>query len=482
MAPRSAIRGARAQGRRGRVAWSDLPSPSADDAAEGARAVAWQCDPDRCLWFENLSGGREREPRPSVTSSCCSSGGSSGACASVPWLADRGVDKSRGSAPREVVLSIRSAEGDVFQASAAALWGSALVQGLVADSGPDEEIPLPNTTTRALRIVLALSEDPDQDFGMVLQEHVALDVIGEVVWAARLLGLERDLSRSLTRFLDVASDASSLLNSIPLEIRIFMLQESASVCSTRTICQILQRLCDAWTDPAQFPAIVQITIPYLGHRCHEVRVGAQRALQAMPASEAQLVLLTHKDFQLRMSAVQAFARLPQRAETVQSLTRLLGSRSFQVREAVAMALAQASPRGDATALGALGKLLADGAREVRAAAADGFRRVALPDDPEAISIAMVCITEGDGPVQTTGLRVLADIAPSQQGMVRDLAEHLRSDGATMEKLSAARLLQVMSAHPTTGHEDAMGFNFRRPPALGGQREGAWASDSEDEAS
>jgi len=168
------------------------------------------------------------------------------------------------------------------------------------------------------------------------------------------------------------------------------------------------------------------------------------ALQGLPSPEGHIVLLSHKDFVVRAKAAAALSLFPKSPKHFRAVAGLVDSDSFQIRETAAQALVSVSQRGDQLAVEALGRLLTDKVREVRQAAAAGLRRVALPGDPSAISVAMACVTQGEWPVQCSALRVLMDLAPGDRALLTDVAEQLKTDSsATLAKNSADRLLQDM---------------------------------------
>jgi len=429
MPPKSAMRrGAR----RGRVKWAEA-SP-----AEVKGTHAWQCQPD--LTFEGPSLG----PQSSSYRLPALDSGDIG-------VADQGGQNQE---PPPENLRIRSAEGHIFEVPALTLWRSSLIRSLVDDSGPHEEIPLPSVTTRAFGIFLAVAADPKQDLGPLLPSDFEFEVLSEVVWVARLLELRTVLCRPLAQLME--TDADLVLYSLPLDMRLSILEflgDGKHVCSPRVLRQLQEKTLVAGMDPSYFPSIVQVATLYLGHSVDHIQRTALAALQAIPTLDAQLVLLTHKEFCVRMTAIAALAQLPQSSEQVQRVVRLVESGCFQIREVAAMALAKLSPPSDQLALEALGKLLADPVREVREAATSGFRQVARPDDPTAIAIVLACVAHSEWPVQCVGLGVLPDIV-SDPTLVTNIAEQVRTSGATFAKIAATKLLQAVATSTSRACHDS----------------------------
>lgn len=352
-------------------------------------------------------------------------------------------------APPQAVTLV-SAEGHLFEVPCIAVWRSPVIRGMVEDSGPGEPIPLPKATTRALSVFVALCKDQEQTLDALIPANLMANVLCEVMWVARLLEMGSVISRPVALFFEREIDEASLLHLVPLEIMLSVLEHGAKFCSPCTLSRLIDFVMKTPESRAHAPSIVCTLVPHLGDRNEKVRRAAVEALQAIPTLEAQLPLLTHKDFRIRMAAVKALGEMPQTAENVQGIARLVGSDAFEIREAVANALGVASPQGDPSCMEALGRLLADHVREVREAAANALRRVALKGDPSTISAVLASVTTKDWPVQCVALRVLVDIAPDNKKLLTDIAEQLQSGNATLAKISAAKVLQGLSGKKSEG--------------------------------
>lgn len=231
---------------------------------------------------------------------------------------------------------------------------------------------------------------------------------------------------------------------------------------------------------------VPVMVMHLGDRDEQVRHAAIQALLTIPAVDARSRLLAHRTFAVRAAAVAALGHLPKSAENIHAVARLIRSASFEMREAVAKALAEVSVKGDTLAVSALGCLMKDPIREVREAAAASMRRVALPDDPSAVAVVLSCITHDAWPVQSSALQVLADIAPGSPDLLADIAHQVGGGNATLAKITAARVLQAMSEqeeaalkHVGDQWQDEEETPRLARPSSAQQRMSRWADEASD---
>ncbi|CAE8678560.1 unnamed protein product [Polarella glacialis] len=298
------------------------------------------------------------------------------------------------------LFRLRSAAGDCFEVHASVLWSSSsVIRGALEEDETEEEIPLPNVSTRALRVA-------------------ELETISEVLWLAKLLEIESALCEPLAMLLQDLSPGSQDLCSIRPERLLFLMQHGSKDMSPDLLCLLMKTT--AHTSGSDLVRLLATTlVPFLGHGSEKVRDVTLATLQQIPALEAQVALLTHKEFGVRMWAVRAVAPLS-RPEAVRAVAQLASNPAFQVREAAALSLATA-PRGDLSVVQALA-LLEDPAREVREAAVSSLPQVvALPDQPAAVAALVLAASQGAWPVQCAALRALACIVQDQT-LVAEVAQ------------------------------------------------------------
>eukprot|EP00933_Yihiella_yeosuensis_P037727 TRINITY_DN31712_c0_g1_i2.p1 TRINITY_DN31712_c0_g1~~TRINITY_DN31712_c0_g1_i2.p1 ORF type:complete len:438 (+),score=61.82 TRINITY_DN31712_c0_g1_i2:76-1389(+) len=327
-------------------------------------------------------------------------------------------------------IRLRSASGDLIETDASSLWKiSSIVRSLIEDSGPEEDIPIPGASTKALLMFISLCSEREIS---PLEEH-RHRILSEVFWIAKLLDVLRrpnTFTKGIARLV-----TSGQLRFSDLPVLILFAEEALSEAASSIRASMV-------------PGLEQL----LSHSNCDVRKSALDALQRMCSStlETRIVLLKHSDYSVRMRAARSMK--PDCPKAIRALEPLFHSPSFQVREAATIALAVAAPHGDPTALEHFVRLLEDPVREVRGSAADGIRQVATIDCPTTVSAVVKKVLHEDWPIRCDALKLLSDIA-TDKSLIEDLAAQITGNGSTAAKLLVHRVLTNLQKEADSRVED-----------------------------
>jgi len=259
---------------------------------------------------------------------------------------------------------------------------------------------------------------------------------------AKLLDMQRVFCQPLAHL--VNDEFPDVHVGIPTELQMLLVRHASDTLQSAALCHILRTVVRAPMSKMYASGIVLAITPLIGSPDENVRAAALEAFMYFRVMEAKLVLLEHRDFGVRASALRFLRTATPSEETVGALLQLAANhRSFLVREAAAKALGDMAPVGHKLAVQTLADLLADDAREVREAASGALRGIGGTDDPVVIAAVIRQALSEDWPVRSAALVVLAAIAPSKRELVEDLATAMQNGGATMAKMAAARVLQSM---------------------------------------
>jgi len=379
---------------------------------------------------------------------------------------------------KDATLRLRSMDGDLYEVEGTLLQRSPLIQQLAIDGELDDEIPLPGTTSRGLANFLELchrAKSASSSAGgcLVVPEKERPETLCEILWVIKLLHMGREVGGALADLIVSTTFGSKPFWGMPSDPLTMILHDGGSRLTPQLLIELIGIVVYD-VNPNLTHAVVTTLATYLGHLEEAVRQAAVEGLQAIGTIDASLVLMKHKNISIRMGAVRAVPRGSH--EDVKPVVKLTADVSFQVREAAARALGRVAPVGDQAALKCLVGLLEDAVRDVREAAIDSVGKVAIPNDPDAVGLVTRLASHEDWPVRCAAIRVLADILPDNQDMVRSLAEEIKDLGHTMAKMSGSRLLKTLNVPPPNEDDDDSDEDEHKACSQNGYSTGSLGSD------
>lgn len=353
-------------------------------------------------------------------------------------------------------LKLRTMEGDVFEVLACVLKHSPVICGVLRDVAHEEEIPLPNVKSSGLKLFL--------DFchmrGLQLWEDPVMspkEILLQVQWVGKVLGMEHVLFDPLTML--VESDVARVFCHIPWHVLNRLLHALPDALSKTILLPVIQILSQVETEYQH--SVGTILFPLTGHQEEEVRSTVVKCVLAFDLN-LKFTLLRHRDRQVRVAAVSALPCPCLRA--VPTLLGLASDTHSEVREFAVLALTTAAPAGDEDVIRKVAELLGDSVREVRSVAVKALRHVVGPQLAFTVDLLLEQLESHELPGRCATLRTLAELAPHQDSVIRDVAQQLlarasRSEsgvGCTMARAEIMRILGQHDMRLTGGTSEAEG--------------------------
>lgn len=343
------------------------------------------------------------------------------------------------------VCKLCSSEGDVFEIDVSLLCRhSALAHDLIEDQ-MDEEIPLPEVKTETLRLLVEFCKCSRHPGILRAQAklpcNLALGVSCELLWAAKLLNM-RELQISVVRMVsqqvEDGQHGEPPFHSLPIGLLHSIAFHGAKCFSQETLCKLISSVAQRAT-PEHIQSAVEAIVTHLDHNLQEVVIAAVASLQRIGTECAQLALLTHQKYLVRLQALPLLSSASGR--TLDVIFQDLQNPCWLFRVTAVQALGRVSQKGDAKVLHELVQKLKDPVREVRNAAVSALRTTVTSDDPETVNGIMDLICHGEWPVQCAALHALLIAAPGNLELLKAAVEQLGTTPATVMKHTATRILR-----------------------------------------
>lgn len=345
-----------------------------------------------------------------------------------------------------------SAEGDIFEVQASLLCRHSTLACDLLEDQEDDEIPLPEVGSESLRLLVDFCKSNRHPGILRSQGNLPCDLsLGmscELMWAAKLLNmkeLQASVGMTVSQQVEQGNFGSPPFHSIPIGLLHTVALYSARCVSHECLCNLISSVGQRATSEHNQSAVEAIA-PHLDHKFPLVVSAAVTALQEIGTEHAQLALLTHPKYTLRLQALPTWSQANCKTLNVilDVIFKELQNPCWLFRVTAIQALGRVSQKGDVKATSELVQKLADPVREVRDAAVSALQLTADSDDPETISALTNLVSVSEWPVQCAALRALSIVAPGNPKLVESVAERLEDGGetgATVMKHTASRILR-----------------------------------------
>lgn len=343
------------------------------------------------------------------------------------------------------LCKLSSAEGDIFEVEAPLLCRHSTLVGDLIEDHDDEEIPLPGVKSETLRLLVEFCKSNRHPGILRSQANLPCDLplrmLCELLWAAKLLNMKQlraSVSKIVSQQVESGDHGQPPFDVIPTGLLHDMLHHGAKFFSQELLCNVISSVAQR-TAPEHEQLDVEALLPYLGHKHHEVVNATVTSLQQIGAECAQLALLTHQKYIIRLKALPILSKPSDRI--LDAVFQELQNPCWLYRVTAVHALGRIAPKGDVNATAKLLQKLKDPVREVRDAAVNALHTTVIPDDPDTIDGIMELVSHCEWPVQCAALRALSFAAPGNPKLVESLAEKLEKGSATVVKHTASRILK-----------------------------------------